>query len=82
VTRCTRPKCLRGYPAACQSNTRSSYCVSVVGVRKIWWVWVGTLSDLATLLWLSNTEGLPTAALVLRRDVGRCCTNMWLQWKF
>jgi hypothetical protein len=37
-------------------NTRSSYCVSVV-VYKIWWAYVGTLSDLAKLLWHTLLKG-------------------------
>jgi hypothetical protein len=41
-------------------NTRSSYCVSMVGVYKIWWALVGTLSGLATLLRHNTTKRLPT----------------------
>jgi hypothetical protein len=44
-------------------NTRSSYCVSVVGVYKMWWGWVGTLSDFATLLGHSTAKRLPTPDL-------------------
>jgi hypothetical protein len=44
-------------------NTRSSYCVSVVVIYKIWWAYVGTLSDFATLLPHNTTERLPTPGL-------------------
>jgi hypothetical protein len=48
-------------------NTRSSYCLSVVVVYKIWWAYVGKLSDFATLLRHNTTERLPTPGLDLQR---------------
>jgi hypothetical protein len=44
-------------------NTRSSYCVSVVVVYKIWWALVGTVSDFATLLRHSTAKRLLTPGL-------------------
>jgi hypothetical protein len=41
-------------------NTRSSYCVSMVVVYKIWWAEFGTLSDFETLLRHNTTKRLPT----------------------
>jgi hypothetical protein len=50
-------------------NTRSSHCVSMVGVYKIWWAEVGTLSDFATLVRHSTTESLPNPGLYNGRAI-------------
>jgi hypothetical protein len=57
-------------------NTRSSYCVSVVGVYKIWWAWVGTVSDFVKLLGYSTAERLPTAGRVNETIVYRVYTQL------
>jgi hypothetical protein len=44
-------------------NTRSSYCVSMVVVYRIWWAQVGTLSDFATLLHHNAAKRLLTPGL-------------------
>jgi hypothetical protein len=50
-------------------NTTSSYCVSMVVVYKIWWAWVGKLSDFAKSLRHNTTKRLPT------HDVTNSCTK-------
>jgi hypothetical protein len=48
-------------------NTRSSYCVSMVVVYKIWWAHVGMQSDFATLLRHNTTKRLPTPDVEYRQ---------------
>jgi hypothetical protein len=44
-------------------NTRSSYCVSMVVVYKIWWALVGTLSDLQHYFGTTLLKRLPTPVI-------------------
>jgi hypothetical protein len=49
-------------------NTRSIYCVSMVVVYKMWWAYVGKLSDFATLLRHNTAKRLPTRGLQRKRQ--------------